>query len=107
MVLDAAADEAWSCDEEEEMEEEEDAVVLELEACFVVSATAVEVAWLVTVATELLLTAVVEAATFVGVPSEGVAEQVAVSPTVKDRRPSVSRASADPAGKVPTYALKL
>lgn len=105
MVLDVAADEAKTCDDE--VEEEGEAVVIELEACFVVSTTAVEVAWLVTETTELLLAPVVEAATFVGVPSEGVAEQVAVKPTVKERRPSVSRASADPAGRVPTYALKL
>lgn len=101
MVFDVAADEAWTCDDEDE-EEEEEVVVIELEACFVVCATAVEVAWLVTETTELLLATVVEAATFVGVPSEGVAEQVAVKPTVKERRPSVSRTSADPAGRVPT-----
>lgn len=89
----------WACDE--------DAVAMELAALVVVCVAAVEVGWLEEVVATTLLTSVVEAATFVGVPSDGVAEQVAVNPTVKERRPSAARGSAVPAGRVPTYALKL
>lgn len=91
--------EDWACDATP--------VTLELPAAVVaVCATTVKVGWLETVATTLLAS-VVETATSVGVPSDAVAEQVAVRPTVNETRPSAARGSAVPAGRVPTYALKL
>ena len=43
-----------------------------------------------------------------GVPRDGVAEQVLTwRPAVSDTRPSGPRGSEGPAGRVPTYALKL
>lgn len=84
-------------------------VTCELEGAAVDCAEVVAVGWLPPLVTTVPLpAAVVDAATPVGVPRDGVAEQlVADNPTVKERRPSAARASEACSGKVPTYVLKL